>query len=114
MASRTTRTRPRTHEPTSGLSPVADLFVEFNSKLAHAIWYLRAGMSCCRELKRFSAELFPIPVPFPWFQDKLSCRSRRRHQRWKVRRALEVLVNLQVAALNFAFGSQALGDMVCR
>lgn len=66
--------------------------------------YVKAGMSCCRGPKRTSAELFPIPVPFPRFLAELSCKSRRRHQRWKARRALEILVNLQVAALNFSFG----------
>eukprot|EP00438_Fugacium_kawagutii_P004497 Skav200096 [mRNA] locus=scaffold694:326558:340569:- [translate_table: standard] len=57
------------------------------------------------EQEEQSAELFPIPVPFPWTPSEVihGC-SRRKRKRWRLRRALEVLVNLQIAGLNFIFG----------
>ena len=48
-------------------------------------------------------ELLPCPIPFPWGRAPFSGGSRRRLLRWKGRRALEILVNLEVCALNFCF-----------
>lgn len=53
-----------------------------------------------------TAELFPIPAPFPWQVTEFHEGSRRKRARWKRRRALELLVNIQVAALNFVYNSR--------
>ena len=50
-----------------------------------------------------SAELLPCPIPFPWEQPVDLRGSRRRIRRFHVRRALELVVNLEVCALNFCF-----------
>ena len=59
--------------------------------------YKRMGLSVLP-----SAELLPCPIPFPWEHAPTSGGSRRR-SRFKRRRALELMVNLQVCALNFCF-----------
>ena len=48
-----------------------------------------------------SGELLPCPLPCPWLIEPFSGASRRRHRRCSERRALEILVNLQVCAVNF-------------
>lgn len=68
--------------------------------------YLRAGMALCGSDCPRSAELFPIPAPFLWTMPERHQGSRRRRQRWRKRRAIELLVNLQIAALNFSFGAK--------
>lgn len=50
------------------------------------------------------AELFPIPAPYPWTIQICHGGSRKKRQRFRRRRALELLTNLQVAALNFGWG----------
>ena len=49
-----------------------------------------------------SAELLPCPIPFPWEHAPTSGGSRRRF-RFRRRRALELMVNLQICSLNFVF-----------
>ena len=50
-----------------------------------------------------SREPLPCPIPYPWEQVRHSGSSSRQHHRWAERRALEILANLQVSALNFCF-----------
>ena len=50
-----------------------------------------------------SAELLPCPIPYAWEQASTPKVSRRQILRFRVRRALEVWVNLQICALNFVF-----------
>ena len=67
--------------------------------------FVRAGFTLQGPVcSRASAELFPIPVPFDWNPAMFHGQSRRKRHRWKRRRCLELLVNLQVAALNFLHG----------
>ena len=47
-----------------------------------------------------SNELWPCPPPFAWRVHRDAASSRRRQQRWRRRRALELLVNLQVVTLS--------------
>ena len=63
-----------------------------------------------------TAEFLPCPLPFEWTQPQRPQGSRRREQRFCERRAREVLVNLQVCALNFIFlgGSPICPDSGCR
>eukprot|EP00435_Cladocopium_sp_Y103_P060681 s641_g22.t1 len=51
-----------------------------------------------------TAELFPIPAPFEWSPVAEVGQSRRKRMRWRRKRFIELLVNLQVAALNFVNG----------
>ena len=50
-----------------------------------------------------SAEFLPCPLPYEWVQPMRPKGSRRRQHRFCERRAFEVMVNLQVCALNFIF-----------
>ena len=54
-----------------------------------------------------SNDLFPCPPPYPWVVEKPHYlgRSRRQRKRWRVRRAVELWVNLMVCALS----QEALG-----
>ena len=63
--------------------------------------FLRSSASRRANKASASAELLPCPVPYPWTQAEASKGSRRQVQRYRERRALEILVNLQVVALNF-------------
>ena len=53
-----------------------------------------------------SAELFPIPAPYEWEPCVMQHQSRRKRMRWRKRRFVELLVNLQIGALNFLHGKQ--------
>ena len=67
--------------------------------------FVHAGRRCSGPSDARSAELFPIPVPFPWTpSNAIHGASRRKRQRWRRRRAKEILINLQIAGLNFVFG----------
>ena len=63
--------------------------------------FLRSSASWRANKVSASAELLPCPVPYPWTQAEASKGSRRQVQRYRERRALEILVNVQVVALNF-------------
>ena len=47
-----------------------------------------------------SNHLYPCPIPYDWFVVQPSFTSRRSRQRWKYRRAVELLVNFCVASLS--------------
>ena len=75
--------------------------------------FVRAGFTLQGPVcSRASAELFPIPVPFDWNPAMFHGQSRRKRHRWKRRRCLELLVNLQVAALNFLHGKDGIGGVL--
>ena len=52
--------------------------------------------------RRKGADMFPCPPPYPWTDAKNGCsrRSSRSVARWKVRRSVELWVNLMVCVLN--------------
>ena len=87
-------------------------FISFLSKSSLPMGrYVTSTFPSCKPQASFrgsaTADLFPCPPPFPWLRTKeVSVRhSRRQRQRWKVRRAIELWVNLMTVGLS----SQALG-----
>ena len=74
--------------------------------------YVRSTLKPSQESKPDSkgADLYPCPPPYPWAITKTGSprRSARRVQRWKVRRAVEIWVNLLVCGLS----QQAIGCAV--
>ena len=66
--------------------------------------FLRAGLAMRGPGCTGTAELFPIPAPFEWSPSAEVGQSLRKRMRWRRRRFIELLVNLQIAALNFMHG----------
>ena len=99
------RTRPgkaRGRRPVSHWSDLPgcmySLFCKSRSDFAS---FLRSAHR--RDCSSSSAELLPLPIPFAWRQAPSLRGSRRRCRRYRERRALELMVNLEVVALNFSY-----------
>ncbi len=63
--------------------------------------FLRSCMEPAKSLVKSGGDLFPCAPPFPWQVSSVSVRSRRQQCRFAKRRAVEVITNLQVVALNY-------------